>query len=154
MKNLFSFLMFALLFLRICTGQSEPPAPPSIPKTETTNSFSNFKTTTINFNNGRNHKLKLRVDDTNFDLDLDFKNIKTASIRRLITKYLGNSKSSFFSGEEWSDNEKTYRIRLCKGSFEVSVNRDEWSENDYQDFLSFAGDVLDELGWDINVSKY
>ncbi len=154
MKNLFSFFMFALLFLRICTAQSEPPTTPTPPKTETTSSSSSFSATTINFNNGRNNKLKLKVNDADFDLDLDFKNMKTASVRRLITKYLGKPKTTFMGGEEWSDDEKTYRIKLRKGSFEASVNKDEWSKSNYQDFLSFAGDVLAELGWDVNLDKY
>jgi len=151
MKNLFASIVIILLFTQVSFAQSTP-TPPAPPTTTQSTTSSTSKSTKINMNLGKDQKLKLRVNDADFDLDLDFKKLNTSDIRALITQYLGDPKASFLGTEEWADAGKTYRIRLSKGSLNASIDKDEMSSEEFGELMSFTGEVLNKLGWEVDLN--
>lgn len=149
--NLFTLVLFSLT---VCFAQSSlphPPEPPQSPGTHTESTTTNSCKTRININMNGNQKLKLRSDDHGFDMDLNFKKVKTSDIRRLLTKYLGTPTNSFRSTEEWTGQNKSYRVRLKKGNLDVSFDKDELPSLELEKMMTFTKDVFETLGLEVNL---
>ena len=95
--------------------------------------------------------LKLRSDNHEFDMDLSFKTVSTSDMRSLLVKHLGKPTMTKGKTETWTDEENTYRVKLRRGSIDVSLDRDMSSLAEEEKLMSFAKDVFAMLGWDVNI---
>ncbi len=155
MKILFSLLAMLLFVLHLSNAQSTP-VPPKTPNTviaqNNTTSHSSSKTE-IEVNIDRDQKLKISIDDKNFDLSVRFDKMNINMLSDLLSKYLGNPKVKTSNLKEWRDTDGSYRIRLKGNRLEMDVNKAELSTGQWESFIGFASDVLVELGFEVDLKK-
>lgn len=97
--------------------------------------------------------MKLRSDDHDFDMDLDFKKVDTKSIRTILVQHLGQPNRTVGKKEVWTNPLGTYKIKLGKGNIDISIDKEITNQASEEKLMAFAKDVFDMLEWDIDVDS-
>jgi len=133
------------------TAPSSPAAPSSPSATSHTTSSSKTK---IDINMDGDKKLKLRSDESDFTMDLDFEKVDTKEIRQLLVKHLGGASLDAGKTEVWSNKGGTYKIKLKKGSLDVSIDKDITNRADKDKLTALTKDVFDALDMEVDVDGF
>jgi len=141
-----SFIVKAL-FLVLITSCSQVVLAQSTTKTTSKTKQSR----TVEIDKSRNEQLSLLDNDSRFNLSLRFKKERTADVREMLTKELGNTSSKTVKKQIWASKNGAYTFELKEGYVYVNIIKSQLGESEFETLKNVGTATLELVGFHVDV---